>query len=195
VHISLLFFLWREFASSDFFSNSTVTLSSKKMTTMMMRASPPPRTTETTRRGKIGFLSAHFRRKRLYHYSSLLRSKASSSSSPFGVVLHPLNDKETLVAVVESMVEATMASARLAKEVDENRDVFLDVVERKEDQSLVTVVARRRPRGKEREEAKPSSARLPLPPRQRLPFRYPETTSARCSRSGDFGVPMPRSLR
>jgi len=37
------------------------------------------------------------------------------------------------------MVEATMASARLAKEVDENRDVFLDVVERKEDQSLVTV--------------------------------------------------------
>ena len=163
-----------------------------------MRASPPPRTTETTRRGKIGFLSAHFRRKRLYHSGSLLRSKASSSSSsPFGVVLHPLNDKEThhFVAVVESMVEATMASARLAKEVDENRDVFLDVVERKEDQSLVTVVARRRPRGKEREEAKPSSARLPLPPRQRLPFRYPETTSARCSRSGDFGVPMPRSLR
>ena len=107
---------------------------------MMMRASPPPRTTETTRRGKIGFLSAHFRRKRLYHSGSLLRSKASSSS-PFGVVLHPLNDKEThhFVAVVESMVEATMASARLAKEVDENRDVFLDVVERKEDQSLVTV--------------------------------------------------------
>jgi len=107
---------------------------------MMMRASPPPRTTETTRRGKIGFLSAHFRRKRLYHSGSLLRSKASSSS-PFGVVLHPLNDKEThhFVAVVESMVEATMASARLAKEVDENRDVVLDVVERKEDQSLVTV--------------------------------------------------------
>jgi len=44
-----------------------------------------------------------------------------------------------VVVVVESMIEATMASARLAKEVDENRDVFLGVVERKEDQSLVTV--------------------------------------------------------
>ena len=111
---------------------------------MMMRASPPPTTAETTRCGKLGFLSAHFRRKR--HRSSLLRSvsasSSSSSSSPFGVVLHsPIDDDEThhLVVVVESMIEATMASARLAKKVDENRDVFLGVVERKEDQSLVTV--------------------------------------------------------
>ena len=112
---------------------------------MMLRASPPPTTAETTRCGKTGFLSAHFRRKR--HRSSLLRSvsassSSSSSSSPFGVVLHsPIDDDEThhLVVVVESMIEATMASARLAKEVDEDRDVFLGVVERKEDQSLVTV--------------------------------------------------------
>jgi 3'-phosphoadenosine 5'-phosphosulfate (PAPS) 3'-phosphatase len=112
---------------------------------MMLRASPPPTTAETTRCGKLGFLSAHFRRKR--HRSSLLRSvsassSSSSSSSPFGVVLHsPIDDDEThhLVVVVESMIEATMASARLAKKVDENRDVFLGVVERKEDQSLVTV--------------------------------------------------------
>jgi 3'-phosphoadenosine 5'-phosphosulfate (PAPS) 3'-phosphatase len=112
---------------------------------MMLRASPPPTTAETTRCGKLGFLSAHFRRKR--HRSSLLRSvsassSSSSSSSPFGVVLHsPIDDDEThhLVVVVESMIEATMASARLAKEVDEDRDVFLGVVERKEDQSLVTV--------------------------------------------------------